>query len=163
MVLPYQKKHQRLKHDSFLAGSITVEAAYVMPIIILILITFIYLAFYLHDICRITGEMELALHKAGVSFKHDATIKTGEVDYDEINDRGVFYRIFGSTKEKETRVNNYLKQELSEGLFLVKIKNIKVEDNKSKVTVSVVYHTKLSIPWIAKLFAPLSDQVISEE
>ena len=51
-------------------GSITVEAAFIMPLIILVIFSIVYLSFYLHDYCKLQGTVDLALHKAIFSAKH---------------------------------------------------------------------------------------------
>jgi hypothetical protein len=137
-------------------GSITVEAAFIMPIVIFFVFALIYFAFYLHDICRIQSKIDLVLYKAGITVKHEADIVTGHVDYKKIGSRGVFYLLLGSTNEEEKQVQNYLCQELEEGLFLVKVDKIDVTVEKQKIVVSVETGTQVSLKGIKDLFEPYS-------
>jgi hypothetical protein len=122
-----------------------------------------YLSFYLHDMCRIQGIVDMTLHKAGLALKHEADIRTGEVAYEEINDRGVFYLIVGSTEEEERQIQNYLKQELSGGLFLAQITSIQVDAGKFKLWVSIDAKTVVSLPAIKSLFDQFSHTEIAGE
>lgn len=141
-------------------GSLTVEAALIMPIVIFTLFSLIYLAFYLHDICRIQGMVDKTLNKAGLSVKHEADIATGDVYYEKINDRGVFYLPFGSTKGDEDSIKSYLQKELSEGLFLTDIDEIEVKAGKFDISVSVDTELRLSLRGIQKFFEPYRHRII---
>ncbi len=143
-----------------ISGSITVEASFVMPIVIMTIFLLIYLSFYLHDICRIQGTVDLILHQAGFSLKHEADIATGEVDYQKINDRGVFYLLFGNMQEEEEQIYGLLKQTLAKKLFLVKIDEINVTVNKTKVEAVVKTDTQVNLPVFSYLFELLPDREI---
>ena len=146
-----------------MSGNLTVEAAYILPIVIFTIFALIYLAFYLHDMCRIQGMVDKTLHIAGFTVKHEADITTGEVSYDRINDRGVFYLVVGSTEKEEKQILKYLQQELADKLFLSKIKSVKVEVGKIKITVAVEAQTKVSLPGIKYLFDQFSYTKIEGE
>lgn len=152
-----RQKDNVIRECNTMGASITVEAAYVMPIVIFTIFAIIYLAFYLHDNCRIQGIMDLTLNKAGMNVKHEGNIATGEVAYEKINDRSVFYLIFGNTQDEETQIQNILKQELSKGLFLAKVHDIQVKDDKFKIKVTIEADTKVSLPGISNLFIKLSE------
>lgn len=137
-------------------GSITVEAAFVMPIVVFTIFALIYLAFYLHDMCRIQAVMDKTLHKAGISVKHEGDLETGAVAYENISDRGVFYLIFGDTEEEETQIREYLTQQLSEGLFLSTISSIDVDVGKFNMDISIKADTEVSLPGVRYLFEPVS-------
>lgn len=143
-------------------GSITVEAAFVMPIIILTIFALIYLTFYLHDICRIQGVVDLTVHKAGLALKHDADVETGEISYEEINERGVFYQLFGDSGA-EDEIRGILLKELSKGLFLVKAESIEVKDDKQKVRISVITDTELTLLGLTHIFQAFPKKTITGE
>lgn len=152
----YQRKN-------LISGSITVEAAFVMPIVILAVFALIYLAFYLHDICRIQSVMDLTLYQAGITLKQEADLGTGEVSYDSIGDSGILYLLTGQPEDKEMQIKKYLMQELAYGLFLTKIKNTKVEAEKFRIKISITAETKVTLPGISYLFDPFSNTVITGE
>lgn len=144
-------------------GSITVEAAFVLPIVILTVFALIYLTFYLHDICRIQALTDMTLHKAGITVKHEADIATGEVAYDSINDRGVFYILFGNSEKEEEQIQSYLMQQLKDGLFLTRISGVSVKADKFKIKISVKTVTEVSLPGIRWLFEPFSNTIVAGE
>lgn len=156
-------KKKYISTNRTITGSITVEAAFVMPVVILSIFALLYLAFYLHDICIIRGTVDLTIYKAGMTVKHEAMFATGEVAYEKINDRGVFYQLTGDTHEQEEQIQEYLKIRLSKGLFITKIKDIKTEVGKSKISMSVRAATEIVLPGFGHLFKPYSNTMISGE
>jgi hypothetical protein len=150
-------------HKKEYKGSITVEAAFVMPIVIFTIFALVYLAFYLHDMCKIQGILDKTLHKAGISIKHETDFITGEILYEDISDRGVFYIAFGSTQEDEFQIKNNLQQQLSKGLFISKISKVNVDVGKSKIKLLIEVETNVSLPGIKYLFDSVSNTIISGE
>ena len=133
-------------------GSITVEAAFVMPIVIFTIIALILLSFYLHDTCRVQGIVDKTLNKAGMCVKHEADFASGDIFYERMNDRGVFYLLFGSTEKEKEQMEEYLVKELSEGLFLSHIKAITVDVEKTKIILAVDMDTNITLPFFTSLF-----------
>ncbi len=133
-------------------GSITVEAAFVLPIVIMTIFSLIYLSFFLHDKCLIQGTVDEVLHKAAITVKHDADIVSGAVNYEKIGDRGVFYLIFGSSQEEEIKIENYLLLELSKGLFLSEISSARVKADKFTIEITVGMKTNVTLPLFGHLF-----------
>jgi len=150
-------------NNKYFKGSITVEAAFVMPIVIFTIFALIYLAFYLHDMCRIQGIVDMTLHKVGITVKHEANIVTGDISYEDISERGVFYLILGNTEEEENQIQQYLQQGLSKGLFLTKISSVYVDLGKFKLTAKVEAETKVSLPGVKYLFDPLFSRKVTGE
>jgi hypothetical protein len=136
-------------------GSITVEAAFVMPIVILTVFALIYLAFYLHDYNRIQGIVDLVIHKAGITIKHDADIATGRISYEDINDRGVFYTLTGDLPVEESKIGKLLDQELSKGLFITHIIKAEVEAGKLDIKINVLAKTHIGLPLFQNAFNKL--------
>jgi hypothetical protein len=156
-------KGQGVSKEDMSSGSITVEAAFVMPIVILIIFALIYLAFYLHDINKVQGVADLTLHKAALTVKHEADIATGEVTYEDINDRGIFYMLLGNTEKEEEEITELCEQELSQGLFLVKIRSIKVEAGNFNISIAVETAAEITLPGLSHLFYVFPDKTITGE
>lgn len=144
-------------------GSITVEAAFLMPIVIFAIFAIIYLAFYLHDVCRIQGIVDKTLQKAALCVKHEADLKTGKVNYQVIGDRGVFYLILGATDKDVEQIQKYAQQELSQGLFITKATEIEATVGRFSLVLSVDTEIKVPIPWIKQWFQALSHGRITGE
>lgn len=133
-------------------GSITVEAAFVMPIVILTIFALIYLSFLLYDQNHIQGGVDKVLHNTCITVKHDVITNTGMVDYEKIDDRGVFYFLTRDTKQDNTNLENYLHQELEEGLFQFEISEIKAEVGAFQINVEVLARSKIKLPFFQGLF-----------
>ncbi len=135
-------------------GSLTVEAAFIMPMVIFIVFAIMYLTWYLHDTCRIRAAVDKTLHKAMMSVKHETNISTGETDYVNINSRGVFYLPFGSTRPDEDRILKNLNNELKDGLFLIRISNTEVSVDKFNIYITVEADAAVSVKGGASFLKP---------
>lgn len=154
---------KRMLSKQTLQGSMTVEAAFVMPIVIFVVFALLYLSFYLHDKCRIQGIINKTLHKTSITLKHEADIDTGNLSYETIGERGVFYLLMGNNDMEASQIQQYLQQELSEGLFLTRIAEVDSEVGKTKVKLSVETETSVSLYWVKQLFSPLAHGTIKED
>lgn len=144
-------------------ASVTIEAVFVMPLVLLTVFALIYLAFYLHDRCRIQGIVDQMLHNASVSIKHEADPETGRVDYDNMGDQGVFYLLLGDHSIAEAKIKSCLEKELSGGLWLTRIARIQVDLHRTELGITIGTKTEVSIPWINILFASISKDEIRGE
>jgi len=141
-------------------GSITVEAVLIVPIVLLAVFFLIYLAFYLHDMARIEGTMDKALMKASYVFKHDADFTTGEPYYETINDRGVFYMLFGNTQQEKKELEKYVKEQLAAGLFIVKVSGIKAEVDKRNIALRVETSLTITNKGVMNLFKQYTKKIL---
>lgn len=127
-------------------GNITIEAAFVMPMILFSIVALLFLAFYLHDICKVQGMVDKTLHKAVFRVKHEADIETAEVFYNQINDRSIFYTLLGSMGEEQIEIRQYLQKELENGIFITDIIGIDVEIGKVNIKITVYTDTSMLLP-----------------
>lgn len=144
-------------------ASITVEAAFVMPTILLAVFTILYLTFYLHDMCRVQGIVDETLHKAGLCVKYEADLNTDKVDYESIMERGVFDLLPGERAEVEQELQTYLQQRLAKGLFLSQIADVQAAVETTKLKITIRTESRIVIPWIKRFFEKYSDTVILGE
>ena len=127
-------------------GSITVEAVFVMPVVVFAISALIYLAFYLHDYCRITATVDMVLQKTSVAVKHEAELATGIVSYEDINGRGVFYMLLTDAKDMEEQIARFLEDELSKGLFICHITKSDVRVGKLGIKITVWARGNINLP-----------------
>ncbi len=151
------------RKKGMLQGSITVEAVFVMPVVILAVFALLYLSFYLHDASRVQGIINSALHKTAMMDKHITDLGTGRIAYENINDRGVFYPLAGDRSKEERQLAEYLRQQLSEGLFLSKVTRISVEAGVFSWSLEAEVSTAVTMPMFHFLFDRVAHRVISEE
>jgi hypothetical protein len=144
--------YKKEKRTTTIEGSITVEASFIMPFTILITFALIYLSFCLHDMCRIRGVVDGTLHKAGLAYKHESSLETGDVRYEAVNSRGIFYIITGDTGKLEKAMDYHILSQLSGGLLL--FRSIDVESEVGMLSISTTVRSKATIklPVFGKLF-----------
>lgn len=107
-------------------GSYTVEAALIMPVILFIVIALCYMAFYMHDKIRIQSILDSALLKEGMYLKHESEFATGKILYEQLGERGIGQYIFIQEKENKEEMEEYLRAQLKDGLYITHIKSIEI-------------------------------------
>lgn len=145
------------------SGSITVEASYLFPIIIFTIFSFLYLAFFLHDRGILQGVTDEAVHKATVMFKQEVSLKTGEIKYERIGDRDIFYRILGDRLKEEKDLSQYLSEKLKGKLLHYRISSIDAAVTNRNITVMVEAKAKVEFPFLHRLMSPFHSITIVEE
>jgi len=148
--------------SSFPEGTITIEAAYLMPMIIYMIFSIMYLSFFLHDMVRIQATVDKVLYKAAMTGKHDADITNGEYAYEFINEKGLFELLTGDNNSRIREIESYLREELSEGLFLCRVCGIDTEVDAFTVKISVEYTTQIDLPIFGYLFRRFHDMKTQE-
>ena len=133
-------------------GSIVVEAAFVMPIVIFTVFALIYLSFYLYDICMLQGRVDLILHKAGINLKHMADLQTGEIDYEIFFEQNSIDILSNSSDRKEAQIKQILSKELNHGLMVCRLKSVNAEVGALGIKISIEAEHKISLPFFAYLF-----------
>jgi hypothetical protein len=144
--------HKKEKRTKTIEGTITVEASFIMPFAILITFALIYLSFCLHDMCRIRGVVDGTLHKAGLAYKHESSLETGDIRYEAVNSRGIFYILTGDTGQFEKAMNYHILSRLSGGLLLFKIIDVDSEVGKLSISTTVRSKATIKLPIFGKLF-----------
>lgn len=144
--------YKKVRSQNTVQGSITVEASFVLPLVILIIFALIYLSFCLYDICKIQGVVDGTLHKSGLTYKHEASLETGEIRYEAVNSRGVFYALTGDTDQLEKAMNYHILSQLSGGLLLFRVSDVNSEVGKLSLSASVRSKATITLPVFGKLF-----------
>jgi hypothetical protein len=159
MEYDHRYTHTKRKKE-YVTASITVEAAFILPLVIFTVLALIYLAFYLHDTCKIQNQVDYTLHQAGLSLKHETDILTGQIKYEEINNRGIYDFFTGNTASEETLLQTELEDQLSKGLLLMKITEITVAVEKFSLSINVKAVCQVALPIWKKLFSSMADIMI---
>lgn len=141
-------------------ASVTLEAAFMMPIVLFIIVSIIYLSFYLHDFCRMRGITDGVIHKAALNLKHEADIETGRVNYDDIN-KGLASRIFEGSDVKEKEIEDYINRLLSKGLISTKITKVNVTKSILNLTIRVEGGFELPLRGLLWIF-PFNNTLVVE-
>lgn len=136
-------------------GNITVEAAMVMPIVILTVFSLIYLSFLLYDRNHIQGVVDRVLHDTTLILKYNPGEGAG-LDYEGIEKRGIFNLLTRNKVEEKKNLENYLREELKKGLMQYEISEITAEVGIYQISIEVKVLTQIKLPILHKLFQEFS-------
>lgn len=117
-------------------ASFTVEAAFILPMVLFTIVFIVYLSFYLHDYCKIQSIVDGVIHKAAMNIKHEMDIDSGRVNYDELN-KGLLSQVFEKLDVKENEIQIYTGRLLSKGLIITKITDIHVSKDILDISIRV--------------------------
>jgi len=117
-------------------ASFTIEAVFVMPIVLFTMVSIIFLSFFLHDYCRLQGITDHVLHKAIINLKQEGDIKTGRVNYDLI-DKGLIRKSLEGSYDREKEIEAYLTKILSKGFLTTRVTDVQASVETLKVYIKV--------------------------
>ncbi len=121
------------------------EAAFVVPLLLVIIIGVIYLGFFLHDSLSMQVIIQRNLREAAEHIRYCGNLETKEIFYPKI-----YKKINKTQLEKELEA--LLKKELEKGLFLTAIEEIQAEASLFSVKVTYITRFKVSFPGVQHLF-----------
>lgn len=133
-------------------ASYTVEAALIMPIIIVVIMALIYMSYYMHDKSRIQAIIDSNIIKSGLIIKHESDTESNELDYINIDSRGIYYPVIGDTDEEKERIIKDLNNQFSANLYIAQIENIIVDADHSNICIKVEVLMNISILRVKELF-----------
>lgn len=134
-----------MSFKKYIKGSFTVEAALVFPIILFVIISLIYIGFYMHDKVYIKAVIDQAAMKEGMFVKHESEFSNGKIAFEEINKRNIFDSLFGDLSSQKNVLESYLDIKLSRGMFIGVIKEIETEVTHSVIEIRV--NVDMDIPF----------------
>ncbi len=143
-------------------GSYTIEAALIFPTILFIIISLIYLGFYLHDQDKLEAIVDECLIKGRDLIQYEADMQTGVINYDEYYKRGLLYSLEDNLKEKEQKISNYIQLQLNSGLFIAKVKSINVEASHTHINLQIKAEMGLPFIGLMPLFAKSGTSVTAQ-
>jgi hypothetical protein len=142
-------------------ASITIEAAYVMPLVIYVIIAIIYLAFYLHDYCILQNAIDMTVLKASFYANQPSDMGEDEIYYEAINSRGVFYQLIGDTSPIKQQVLYALKRELENSMFLYDRITLQTEVDHNNIKLIVSAKRNFKLPMFGMIFRSMEHTNLS--
>lgn len=153
-------------------GSFTVEAALIMPIVIFVVITLIYIIFYLHDMTYLKTQANTLSEKGAKSFVYKGRqIENGAIDYSVINDRWIYWRFTEDYGAELVQVENYASTLLEKGFFQIREEEVELTMEVDKgllgndflVTLEAPFHTPFRfVNYLISQGKPISIRVDSK-
>ena len=132
-----------------LNGSITVEAVFVVPIIVFIITAFVFFGMYLHDDTLIVCTMNQACERLNQSVKQPTNYESGVIFYDKITEKGLLDKYTSSYESEIGCMKKYIKNTLEQRMMVSKITSIEVKKKRNRVRLVVT--TKNPVSWVQVL------------
>jgi hypothetical protein len=140
-------------------GSYTVEAAFLFPTVLFVIIALIYMGFYLHDKASMNSTINETMLKGKNLLLNDTNMNSGLIDYDTYLKRGVLYSLEDNLGNKKNEIYDYINTELSSGLLIATINQINVTVTYSNITIEVNSTMNLPFLEVKKYFTGTGTQV----
>lgn len=133
-------------------GSYTVEAALLLPCILMFLIALLYLGFYMHDKARIQSVIAEVQTRGRILIRCGSHMNTGIMDYEQYNKRGIFYFLNQDLNQEREEIEAYLKDKTSRGLFIARITNTDIKVSQSRIKIEITADMEFPFMDVQKLF-----------
>lgn len=135
------KVYGRSKRGRMMEGSYTVEAAFLMPMITIIVFLLIMVAVYLRDVAIVRSIAYDVILEGRQLAQYDVIPGTDDIMYERELQKGIFSRILEDTDKEDAGITkSYFGKQLVGRLWMSEFRNADVEITESgiRVTVSVV-------------------------
>lgn len=121
----------------------TVEAAVIVPMVCLILISIVFLFLFFVDMAAAKSEIMRIASETSASWKTEGNLSTGKYDPEELLSRNVYYLVTGDTKELIAEAEKRLQMRMNERLLVTKPDYSTVDIGLWRVTA----RTELQFQW----------------
>lgn len=130
-------------------GSITVEMVFLFPIILFIILAFLFFTMYLHDRTIIHCVMNESCERFSQTVKEPANYNTGVIFYDKMTEKSLLAKYTGDYDVELQDMKDYIKERLNKRMMLSEIIKVQVKKGINDVTVTV--KTRNHIPFVPAL------------
>lgn len=117
-----------------LPASFTVEAAFIFPIIIFLIVALIQIGFYLHDRIVIEALLHQTVNQAVVQQRNGTSFAEGTLNFQVIAQTGIVDRYFLRTEETQALIDDYIITH-SDNLLMCELRNLQVEVSLTRILV----------------------------
>ena len=141
------------------AGSFTVEAALVVPLVIFVIATILSFGFYLHDLCAVRAVAETLVEQL-------CHVKDTESQiYEQIGKDADFHSTllgFQLGEQERKELEQLLIRAAEQRLILGHVKMCKLICRGATVRADIQVSAELSVPMIRSILPELTDRVVEE-
>lgn len=138
-----------INHNNFkkgwLQGSYTVEMALIFPIVFFVIISLIYMTFYMHDKVRIQSVADQAVIYGSELVKHEKTDKHMDIDYSCLDNRGIYFPLIGDLQKENKILQSYVTEKLKRGLIIGEVTDVHIDLSKKEVEIKIKVNMKIGI------------------
>lgn len=141
-------------------GSYTIEASLIFPLVLYIIISLIYLGFYLHDIGKVQAIVDECQFRSKGYIAKEVDLTTGSISYSNYMGRSIFYPIDNNFKSKEGQIKNYINTKSKDKLFISSISNIEAKVSPYSIKLKVVLNFKFPFKSLETFFRGSEKSII---
>lgn len=135
-------------------GSYTVEISFIMPIVIFVLVLFIYITFYLYDCIYIESVSHSIINQSISKIKHPMVEDIDgykKINYDKMNANLWMNIIIKDYSYDIKDLEKQIAESINDSLLLSKVDEIKVEINSNYIEARVATISYINIPLFTQI------------
>lgn len=136
------------------------EAAFILPTVLFIIIGLIYLGFYLHDRNKIQLVINESLINARNYVQNETDVITGTIDYTTLIGRNILYSLEVNFEDKETIIYNYISNKLRGRLFIAAPESVTINITHYNINIQVISFMEFPFLGIKKLFTSSGIKIV---
>lgn len=124
-------------------GSITVEAVFIIPLLIVVVMIFLWLTFFLHDRLVVHSAIHQTLECAEEYLIYGTALEGRKLSESSMINRGVFYGLATMEHEEKEQLEKYVESLLEDKLYLYRLEEISLEKTGFTLQLSMCFSCPL--------------------
>ena len=132
------------------SGSYTVEASFLMPIIIFLIMGILSFAQSQYEVCKLQGFMNEAIIRYSNLLSQHYDLE--EIKYEAIITENLFDILGPVSNEKKKLFEHYMYKNFPKDTRIVKIQKVNVVATRKDIHMEIIYHTNLMLPMSELIF-----------
>jgi len=141
-----------------LKGSFTVEAAVILPLVFIVIVTLATFGFYFHDVCVVRAAAETFIDQA--CYVREQHTVTG-ISREETNTSNALFGI-RITENQKILLRNRIIQAVESQMFFCHMSQCEVQAGSSFVRAEIEIRSQLGIPLVQNILPELKCTVVEE-
>lgn len=140
-------------------GSLTVEAAFIFPIVFFVVLALCFFAFYMCERVKLQAVVNTMVQEQAICVK-DNTVLGKKRDYATILDKGVFYYL-SDLSDKKSALNKQLQSKAKEILIIGTVNKVESKVSHTKVEATVTVNVNIGVSQVKEYLTgtPLQYQI----
>lgn len=130
-----------------LQASVTVEATFILPVLLIIIFTLMYMTLILHDKVVLQGVAEEALVRCNQLCHQPSDVLSSEIHYNQLLD----VSLMGESNEKhKEELMYFINKELGGRLLVCTLTDIQINLTEGVCQITITAKSKISLPMVWK-------------
>ena len=155
----FRKESEKAMKKDTERGSMTVEAAFIFPIVFFVVLALCYFTFFMCDRVKLQATVNTLVQEQAVCVK-DNTVLGKKRDYANILDKGVFYYLSDLSGQKAA-FNKNLQSQAKKALIMGNITKVESNVTHTKINATVTVNVNIGISQVKEYLTgtPLQYQI----